>query len=306
MNRRTFLAATATAAASAAISLRVPAAKANPPMQPEAPDAGGFLRPRGWGVCVPAQEWARHGTWVIDGVLAVLQPARWHGWGIWPASGAPGRVPMVFSDQYFDRDATRRYLTDYPGREWQLFNEPEMPMQANMTPELAVDVTLEFIDMARETGTEWQWMAPNVTLDTAHNGLGWLTEYMTIMRRKKGIMRPSSWGVHPYTCNSVDRLRQSMRKWWDWWDVWGSDAPTIITEVCAEAAPVAVQIAVMNECAAMLRRKEVAGVFWFASYQGEADGVPWMHYALCTLNTETQTVTLTELGRRWKELQHGL
>lgn len=274
-------------------------------MMTDKPDLRPFLRPRGWGLCVPPQEWARHGTWVLDGVMAALQPARWHSWGIWPLSDAPGRVPMIFSDRWFDRDAnrvaTQQYLANYPGCEWLLFNEPELSEQGNMTPELAVDVTLEFIDMARATGTEWQWMAPNVTLDTTHDGLGWLTEYMSIMRRKKGIMRPSSWGIHPYTCNSVAALRESMRKWWTWWDVWGSGAQTIITEVCAEDAPVAMQMAVMDECAAMLRNKEVAGVFWFATYASES--IPWLHYPLAVLNNETQTVALTDLGRHWKALQ---
>ncbi|MBK9219291.1 MAG: hypothetical protein IPL70_13255 [Uliginosibacterium sp.] len=286
--------------------MHVPVANANPSTQPEAPDAGGFLRLRGWGVCVPSQEWAQHGAWVIDGVMAALQPARWHSWGIWPATDIDGRVPGVFSDQYFNRDATRQYLIDHQTREWMLFNEPEVPGQAGMTPELAVDVTLEFIDLARSTGTEWQWMAPSVTLDTEHNGLEWLTEYMLIMRRRKGIMRPGSWGVHPYNCGTVADLRQSMRQWRTWHEVWGSGAPTVITEVCAEGAGVAGQMLVMNECAAMLDLGEVAGVAWASAYLAAAGGVPWQHYPLCVLDTETQTVTPTDLGRRWKELQNGM
>ena len=262
-----------------------------------------FLRLRGWCVCVPAQEWAKHGDWVLDGVMAALQPARWHSWGIWPLTDVAGRVPSVFSDEYFSRAATRQYLVDHPTREWMLFNEPEVVSQASMSPELAVEVTLEFIDLARETGTEWQWMAPSVTLDTEHDGLGWLTEYMSIMRRRKGIMRPGSWGIHPYNCATVADLRQSMRKWWDWYVVWGSGALTVITEVCAEGAGVAGQIAVMDECAAMLRRKEVAGVAWASAYLASADGVPWQHYPLTTLHSETHTVALTELGRHWKALQ---
>lgn len=269
----------------------------------DAPDTGAFTRLRGWTVCVPPQEWAERGAWVIDGVLAALQPARWHSWGIWPLTNAPGRVPMVFSDQWFDRDATRQYLTDHPGREWLLFNEPDLPPQANMSPEQAVDVTLEFIDMARETGTEWQWMAPNVTLDTVHDGLGWLTEYMTIMRRRKGIMRPGAWGVHPYNCGDVARLRQSMAKWWTWHEVWGSGAPTVITEVCAGGSPVATQKLVMDECKRMLDSGEVAGVSWASAYFAASSGTDWQHYALCMLHPETQTVTRTTLGDHWKTLQ---
>ena len=272
----------------------------------DAPDAGGFLRLRGWCVCVPPQEWAQRGQWVIDGALSVLQPKRWHTWGIWPATDVAGRVPGVFSDQYFDRAATRRYLADYPAREWKLFNEPEVAGQANMTPERAVEVTLEFIDLARSVGNEFQWFAPSVTLDTSHDGLGWLTEYIIIMRRRKGIMRPCAWGIHPYGCSTVDHLRQSMAKWWTWYEDWGLHAPVVITEVCAEGEGVAGQIAVMDECKAMLQRGDVAGVAWASAYLASASGTNWQHYPLTTLHPETQTVTLTPLGQRWKELQHGL
>ena len=286
-----------------ASNVRAPAVQAQQSARPDAPDAGGFKRLRGWCVCVPPQEWAQRGQWVIDGAMAALQPKRWHTWGIWPATDVAGRVPGVFSDQYFDRAATRRYLADYPAREWKLFNEPEVASQANMTPAQAVDVTLEFIDLARSVGNEFQWMAPSVTINTSHDWLGWLTEYMLIMRRRKGIMRPCAWGIHPYNCATVADLRQSMRKWWDWYAVWGSGALTVITEVCAEGAGVAGQMLVMNECAAMLQRKEVAGMAWASAYLASADGVPWEYYPLCTLDIESKTVALTDLGRHWKALQ---
>ena len=320
--RRTFLgalAATGIGAASARVlPVSASASSTRRPAQPESPDAGAFLRLRDWAVCVPSQEWVEHGDWVIDGVMAALQPARWHTWGIWPATDIAGRVPGVFSDQYFNRPATRQYLVDHPTREWMTFNEPEISSREKMmpglaaadamvpefmSPELAVDVTLEFIDMARLTGTEWQWMAPSVTLDTEFDGLGWLTDYMEIMRRRKGMMRAGSWGVHPYNCGSVSRLRQSMAKWWVWWDKWGENAPTVITEVCAEGSPVATQKLVMTECKRMLDSGEVAGVSWASAYKGAADGTNWQHYALATLHPETQTVTLTDLGRHWKTLQ---
>lgn len=285
------------------------------------PDAGGFLRLSDWAVCIPPQEWANSGDWVIDGVMEKLKPKSWHSWGIWPAGNVAGRVPAIFSDEYFSREATRQYLTDHPGREWATFNEPEIaggkkmmpslsPDKAAvpdyMSPELAVDVTLEFIDLAKSVGNEFQWMAPNITLNTSHNGLGWLTEYMSIMRRKKGIMRPCSWGIHPYGCNTVTALRQAMTKWWAWWETWGSGAPTRITEVCAEGEGVAGQILVMNECYRMLRDDEVDAVCWASAYKGTSDGTNWQHYALSVLNHETQTISLTPLGEHWKELQHGL
>ena len=87
------------------------------------------------------------------------------------------------------------------------------------------------------------------------------------MRRKKRIMRPCAWGLHPDSCNSVDHLRQSMAKWWDWYETWGLHAPVVITEVCAEGEGVAGQIAVMNECKAMLQRGDVAGVAWASAYK---------------------------------------
>lgn len=293
--------ATGAAAITAMAGILVPAVQAQQRAQPDAPDAGGFLRLGGWAVCVPAQEWAQHGQWVLDGVMAALQPVRWHTWSIWPATNTPNRIPGVFSDTYFDRQATRQHLADHPGCEWIGFNEPDVGQA--MTPELAVDVTLEFVQMGREVGNDFLFMSPSITLDTSNNGLQWLTEYMSIMRRKNMYMRPSSWGVHPYNCSTVDDLRQSMRKWWAWWDVWGSGAPTIITEVCAQGEDIAGQILVMDECKAMLQRREVAGVAWASAYKGASDGTNWMHYALTTLNVASQIVTLTDLGRHWKGLQ---
>lgn len=285
--------------------------------QPDAPDAGGFLRLRDWTVCVPAQEWARYGDWVIDGVMAALRPSRWYSWGIWPETDVEGRVPGIFSDQYFDRQATRQYLIDHPGREWASFNEPEnnsrqkmMPSLAAddrmvpeyMTPERAAEVTREFIELGWDVGNEFQWMSPSVTLDTEHDGLGWLTEYIVIMRRH-AIMRPCAWGIHPYGCSTVAALRKSMAKWWDWYEKWGLHAPTVITEVCAEGEDLAGQILVMNECDRMLDSGEVAGAAWASAYLASASGTNWQHYALTTLHPETQTVTLTPLGQHWKALQ---
>lgn len=269
-----------------------------------APDTS-FIRPRGWCVAVPCNDWADAGDWAINGVLELLQPDAWHSWSIWPHTPTKQRVPVLNSARWHDWAKGREYLRDHPACEWMLFNEPDMPGTA-LPVETAVELTLQFINEAREIGEEFQVMSPNVTIDTEHDGLGWLTEYMSIMRRKKGYMRPSSWGIHPYTCNSVARLRQSMGKWWDWYEVWGSDAPTIITEVCAEDSSVAIQKDVMIECAAMLARKEVLGVAWASAYLSAWDGVPWEHYPLCTLHHDTQTVSLTDLGRQWKELQNGL
>jgi hypothetical protein len=59
----------------------------------------------------------------------------------------------------------------------------------------------------------------------------------------------------------------------------------------------------MDECRAMLDRGDVLGVTWATAHQAQADGVPWEHYHLGALDTQTQTYTLTPLGQHWKELQ---
>lgn len=302
MNRRTFL-ATATSAVAGAIAARpyAPKTYAAQLAVPNAlPGEGSFCRPHGWGVCAPPQPLEDIGPWVGEQALALLQPVRWHTWGLWPEFDIPGRMPVIWSNTLFNRTEVRQRLMQHPGEVWFLPNEPELPLQASMTPGEAVDLTLEFIDIARSVGNPFQWCSPAVTLDTEFDGLAWLTEYMRIMRTSKGIMRPAYWCVHPYASPNVEQLRSSWQKWREWYAIWGSGAPVVLNEACAENASLADQIAVMDEFRAMLDRGEVVGVFWFSAY---LSGMAWPWCDLCDVDVETQTVQLNDLGRHWKELQ---
>ena len=280
------------------------------------PDAGGFLRPYYWSACLPPQEWAAAGDWVMQKTLELLQPARWHSWGNWPQHGYPGRIPAIFSTQYFDHDSVLRRMQANSGEFWMTVNEPEMPDQCNESESAIADLVGDLIDIGRSADTEWQWGAPSVTL-TANGGSGlrWLTEWNKIMRRRCGIAKPFAWMIHPYNSGSVSLFHASMDAWWEWYyrDNQGQGAPVVISEVCAEGSLPDVQADVMLECWKLLQNEEkVKGIFWFATYrsgveeQRRSSRNPWQHYHLTTLDHGTQTVAFTELGQYWKELQNGL
>ena len=284
--RRAFLETLAATGIVAALP-RFARASAAPAVAPN--DA--MLRPTGWGVCVPPQA----GIETMTRALGLLAPARWQSYGTWPDVAYPGRIPVVFSEQYFNRATVAAWLRDKPGCVWMLPNEPEGAGQANMTPAQGVALTLEFIALGQASGQRWQWCSPQVSLTP--EGLAWLTEYVTIMRQYKGIMQPAYWCVHPYRSGSLAQFRASWVAWRSWYATWGSGAPVVLSEVCAEGSPLAAQIAVMDEARAMLTRGDVCGVFWFAAHSG--DGMEWPNAAL----TSADGATLTDPGRHWKALQ---
>lgn len=247
----------------------------------------------------------------MERTLELLQPDHWHSWGDWPEGGAPGRIPMIYATRYFDQDRVRRRMAAYSGEIWMPPNEPDMPYQADESPESVADLTCRLIDIGQHSGAKWQWGSPAVTLNTEHNGLVWLTRWVEIMRQTKGIAKPFTWFIHPYTCNSVSALHASMDAWWEWYhkDNKGQGSPVVISEVCAEDAGPDVQADVMLECWKMFKRGDVKGVFWFATYRSMVEEqkrqkrIPWQHYALTTLDYATQTVRFTDLGNYWRTLQ---
>ena len=246
-----------------------------------------ILRPTGWNVCVAPQD----GVSACNAALGLLSPGVFQAYGLWQAIAGP-RIPVIYSDQLFDRAAVRSWLETCGPATWMLPNEPELPEQANMTVAQGVDLTLEFIDLARSVGNRFQWCAPSVTMTAA--GRAWLTEYASIMRQYKGIHRPAYWCIHPYPSGNLAKSRQSWAAWRSWAATWAAGAPVVISEVCAENSPLADQVAVMNECRAMLTRGEVAGVFWFIATTGTAS---WNNAAL------TNDGALTALGARWIDLK---
>lgn len=318
-SRRDILKAVLGAAAATILASgwRVPVSQAQRRVQPEAPDAGWFARPDNWCACLPPQEWFSNGDWVMQKTLELLKPDHWHSWGDLPENGYPGRIPMIFSTQYFDHDRVRRRMAANSGEFWMGPNEPEMPFQCNEPPNAIADLTCTLIDIGTSADTEWQWGSPAITLTADGGGMGgikWLTEWNRIMRRRRGIAKPFAWMIHPYHSWSVSKFHESMDAWWEWYAVWGNHTPVVIHEVCAEDAGPEVQADVMLECYKLLRSGMVSGVFWFATYRSAVEEQkrqrinrnPWQHYALTVLDHGTQTVAFTELGQYWKELQHGL
>lgn len=304
-------------AAAAAPIISAATVAPSPNQLPDAPDAGGFVRPYYWCAGLPSQEWATGGDWVMQKTLELLQPDRWHSWGNWPDSSYPGRIPAIFSTEYFDKERVRRIMESENGLFWMTVNEPEIPGQCDEPEEAIADLVCDLIDIGRDADTEWQWGAPSITLTAnggSKGGLAWLTEWNKIMRRRRGVAKPFAWMIHPYNSGSLSLLHQSMDAWWEWYykDNQGQGAPVVISEVCAEGSGEDVQADVMLECWKMLKLGDVQGIFWFATYrsmveeQRRSRGNPWQHYHLTTLNYETQTVSLTPLGEYWKELQRGL
>lgn len=283
--RRTFLATLAATGIAAALPRSALAGAAAPVA--DAPDA--FTRP-GWGVCIAPQI----GAEAMSTVLALLNPATWQAYGTWQNVAHPGRLPAIYSEALFDRAAVRAWLAAHPGDTWLLVNEPDEPSQANMTPTQGVALTLEFIDLARQVGNKFQWCSPQVTLKPA--GLAWLTEYMQIMRQYKGIHRPAYWAIHPYPSSSLAAFRAAWAAWRSWYATWGSGAPVVLSEVCAENAPYAAQVAVMDEAKAMLNRGEVAGVYWYIASHAPIND--WPNAALVD-----DAGRLTALGQHWMALR---
>lgn len=292
MDRRRFL--TASCGAAIAASLRV---------RPSV--SSSIVRPTGWGVCVPYQLVAQHGSWIAERELDILQPDAWHSYSIAPVCDHLGFVPVIYSDRLFDRDAVRQRMLEYPGETWMLFNEPERPEQAAMAPDRAVDVTMDFLRLAWETNTPMQWAGPGIATGMLDcSGIDWMTRYMRgddtrPGLRLRGISRPTYWQVHCYRSPSLARFRSSWSAWQDWYAVYGCGAPIILSEACAEDAPLAEQVAVMRECRSLLDQGSVAGVFWFSTHASFDTG--WTNAALCSVDVSSQRVSLTELGRRWQE-----
>lgn len=235
--------------------------------------AGGYIRPYGRNVCLPPQEWFTHGDWVMWKTLELLQPDRWHSWGDWPEHGYPGRIPMVFATRYFDQDRVLRRMQARSGEFWANVNEPEMPNQCFEPAEAIAELTCKLIDLGQRSGSNWQWGSPAITLSTEYNGLAWLTQWLEIMRQKKGIAKPFTWFIHPYTSNTVQRFHDSMGAWWEWYHKPGNGqgAPTVIHEVCAEDADEDTHADVMLECDKLLRSGKIKASFERALDWGPAN-----------------------------------
>lgn len=252
----------------------------------------------GFGACVPPELVGREGTWIVEREFDLLGPRCFLNW-------APDQVierdgftfaPMVWNVSHLGQQVTNR-MTSNPRETWLLWNEPERPEQANMTPVAAADMTRSFLRMAWDVGNEFQWAAPGVWIGPdANDGLAWATANAQNLRRR-GISRPSYWHIHGYRYTTLAQFDDNWKRFETWYATWGAGAPVILSEICAEAAPVANQIAIMDRVAGMLRSGELSAAFWFASHTSSSE--TWQNAELCDVDTRAQTVRLKPLGEHF-------
>lgn len=264
-----------------------------------------MIRPTGWGVCISPQEANTHGPWVAEQALKLLKPAWYANWDVDPVAPASDTafVPMVWGPGS-DAGRVAQRLAGCPGETWLLWNEPERPDQANMTPAEAAERSRDFLRSAWAAGHEFQWAAPGVSVNMEdRNGLLWLTEYTKDMRRH-GVQRPTYWHVHGYRSRSLAEFRRSWRQFQDWYTAWGVGAPVVLSEVCAEGAGYSAQVAIMDEVDWLIKTKSIIGAGWFIATHSSRV-VDWPEAALCAVDAETQTVSLTALGQKFLQLQGG-
>ena len=265
------------------------------------------ISPAGWGVCVPSQL----GAGIMQAALELLRPIRWHGYGVWPPVAYPGRIPMIFSQRWYNASEMRAYLLAHPGSVVAMQNEPNVPGQAQETVAQAITTTLSFFEMARIVPS-WQWTSPAVSINQ-DNGAAWIGAWADAMyqlpdslvppyfgmSQNRGHIIPPFWTVHPYRSPRLSLFRQSWALWLTTMASRLRGSPTIMIEVCAEAAPLADQLDIMDECRLMLDRGEVGGVFWYVAFTWPGD--PFPNAALCTVNGSS--VALTTLGQHWMSLK---
>lgn len=253
-----------------------------------------MIRPTGWGISIQPQETTNAQAAAI---AAALSPRWYHSWSVEPFAGVTTPfVPLVWDGRRTNEDARRRALQALRNHTWLMFNEPERPEQSGISPAAALDAVWEFLADARwSAGVELQWAAPGVSLTTPdHDGLAWLTEFAQMCRRS-GLSRPSYWHIH-LNAPSLSALRDAWLAWSRWYETWGACAPVIVSEVCAQNAPLSAQVAVMDWVDGLLRAGLIAGAAWFIG--APSTFVDWPNSALCTL--DGQRARLTPLGAVWE------
>lgn len=258
-------------------------------------------RPNGWSWCAPREFVIGGREYIVAQELELLKPAHWMDWSYLPITPSDVYTPMLWTGNDAGLSGAVNYLAEHPtGETILLWNEPERPEQANMSPEKARIWTQRFLREMWDTGVEFQWAAPGISINMQdYDGLAWLTEYVRLMRRT-GISRPSYWHIHSYRANTVNQLLCAWDNWLEWWKAWGKDAPVVISEVCAENALVDQQKRIMDACRELLRLGQnggAIGVYWFATHPTNV--VHWPNAYLCELSSEGTDMQLTELGRHW-------
>lgn len=253
-------------------------------------------RPVGWGIGIPPETSTPE---IVQAELDLLKPQHYMNWRHTPYEAQTDAffLPMAWGKD-FNRAGVASRLASNPGEIWLLWNEPEWADQANMSPQEAADLTWEFLTLAEQLDTEYQWAAPGVAInwdDT--DGLLWMTEYVKILRRKKGIMRPSYWHIHGYRSPFARKFTDGWQKWVEWYNVWGVGAPVILSEVCAEAAELEAQKTMINMVNVLLSTGSVVAATWFSSHPSRVSN--WVNAALTEV--VDGVVRLTTLGEYWMQ-----
>lgn len=152
-----------------------------------------------------------------------------HGWDVSECCMTyPQFYPSISQMRWYRSFAHyARLAKKYPGRTWYLWNEPDMPGQANITPEQAIPITREWVAMIREHGGKVAGYGVTV-VNAAHwlndRWKSWLQEWID-----QGGPLPDYVHVHIYA--------QGVGEWqdlWGRWDEWNSanwNLPTILSEV---------------------------------------------------------------------------
>lgn len=252
-------------------------------------------RPLGWCWSAP-REYLDGRTWIMQQELELLKPDHWMDWSYYPSVLSPVYTPMLWTGYDSGVKGVASYLENsIAGETVLLWNEPERPGQADMSPEIAFRWTQTFLRTMWDTGVEFQWAAPGASINMRdYDGLEWLTEYTRLLRRH-GISRPSYWHIHSYHSNTEEQLHAAWSKWQDWYTDWGGNAPVVLSEVCAANMPD--QRPVMDECRELLSRGDVVGVYWFATHPTSV--MDWPNAYLCKMDAEGANMELTPLGEHW-------
>lgn len=128
---------------------------------------------------------------------------------IWNANFTPGTITQI-----------AKLASDYPGRTWLFFNEPEFEGQANTKPEIAA-VHVRYWSEA--VGDNGRFACCGNLFYPSLGGLKWLEDYLAA----DGPI-PDAWHIHIYV-NNVWEWNQVIGGW-QRWNAEHGNLPTIISE----------------------------------------------------------------------------
>lgn len=268
-----------------------------------------------WGVAVsetptnhhPAL-WNRGDTFALSKVLAELGAPPWYDWQHYPSVTLEPYVdrwtPMIFNPGKAD---LYKNIGAYDGGFLLVGNEPESGLGGirykgeGGVERFAMDV-VRMASVLAEQGMSLAWCAPNGNVNRPN--MPWFEAFSKRMMTVDwlfGLRVPHVWGVHLYgfwdgQTFHRDWYRMSVRDLMAWHSANGYGAPMLITETCAEGAPLYEQMWMMEEIRKLVGRPEFLGAYWFSSQRHWHRGAYW------TSELVDDNGQLTPLGAHWKTL----